>query len=33
MALKNLPDFRELYFVKIERKVICYLKARLFTDI
>ena len=30
MALKNLPDLRELFLIKIMRNVICCSKVHLF---
>ena len=33
VGFKNMSDFKELHFKKTMRNVICYLKARLLTDI
>ena len=32
MRLKNMSDFRGLYFIKTMRNVICFLKVSLLTD-
>ena len=31
-GIKNIPDFRELYFLETMRNVTCCLKVRLLTD-